>query len=524
MGSIRFFANIRPLESTSDNNRERARLLQMPPTLAATRGALTAISLLWSLSTAAGPGIAPGDIALRHDIQRLADPGVITGPISTWPLAWGPIAADVFAVDGEVELPAGILQSLARVRARANRETRIDDLRFDARLSVAEKPSRMRSFADTPRETGEIGAGIAWTGERFSVSLSGQIVDSPADGKDYRADGSEIAIALGNFSLSANTFDRWWGPGWDSSLILSSNARPLAAMSIDRNFTDPFASRWLSWLGPWDLAVHFGQFESDRHVPDARFFGMRFNFRPIPSLEIGISRTAQWCGDGRPCGLDTFIDLLLGKDNVGDEGIDAGNEPGNQLAGIDVRWTSTVFTLPIAVYGQFIGEDEAGGFPSHYLGQLGLEVNGILGTRWSYRWFGEFAGTSCAIHQSNEIFNCAYNHGVYQTGYRYRGRAVGHTSDNDSRIISAGLMLLDGHETQWQVLVRYGGLNRGGPADSRNSLTPTRQDIASLDLTHRRLFTYGHLEIGVGIERTDDESSGETRNDGRAFLQWRSSH
>jgi hypothetical protein len=148
----------------------------------------------------------------------------------------------------------------------------------------------------------------------------------------------------------------------------------------------------------------------------------------------------------------------------------------------------------------------------------------MLGVRWSYRWFGEFAGTSCAFHQSTEFFNCAYNHGIYETGYRYRGRAVGHASDNDSRILSTGLMFSDDQETQWYALVRYGALNRGGSPDPRNSLTPTRQDVASLDLTHRRYFTYGQIEIGLGIERTDDDVSGETSNDGRAFLQWRSSH
>ena len=101
---------------------------------------------------------------------------------------------------------------------------------------------------------------------------------------------------------------------------------------------------------------------------------------------------------------------------------------------------------------------------------------------------------------------------------------VGHAYDNDARIVSTGLILLDDQDTQWQVLLRYGELNRGGSPDLRNSLTPTRQDIASFDLTHSRLFTYGLLKIGLSIERTDDESSGQTSNDGRAFPQWRSSH
>ncbi len=43
----------------------------------------------------AGPSIAPGDLALRHDIQRLDDYGVLSGPVKTWPLSWGPILSDL---------------------------------------------------------------------------------------------------------------------------------------------------------------------------------------------------------------------------------------------------------------------------------------------------------------------------------------------------------------------------------------------------------------------------------------------
>ncbi|MDH3352364.1 MAG: capsule assembly Wzi family protein, partial [Gammaproteobacteria bacterium] len=123
-----------------------------------------------------------------------------------------------------------------------------------------------------------------------------------------------------------------------------------------------------------------------------------------------------------------------------------------------------------------------------------------------------------------EIFNCAYNHGIYKTGYRYRGRSVGHGADNDARVISAGLVVIDAEETQWHALVRYGALNRDGVADPANSLTPTRQDIASVDITHSRVFRYGQIDIGLGLEQTDDLASGESSNDARAFLQWRTGY
>jgi hypothetical protein len=470
----------------------------------------------------AGPVVSPGNSALRADIQLLADYGVVEGPVTTWPLAWGPILVDLEDAEGASTLPSHLLRALQRVRDVARRETGVDGVHYRATLSGAENPSRVRSFADTPREPGEIGAGLSWSGDRLAIDLNGQAVRSASDGKEFRADGSMLAVTLGNVAIAAGTLDRWWGPGWDGSLILSSNARPVPALTIDRNFTDAFESRWLRWLGPWDLSVIFGRMEEERAIPDTQFFGLRFNFRPLPALEIGLSRTAQWCGEGRPCDLETFADLLVGNDNLGDDGIGAADEPGNQLAGVDFRWSLARIALPAALYGQFIGEDEAGGFPSRFLAQFGVEAGGFWGDRWSYRWFGEIAETSCGFYESDDNFNCAYNHGIYQSGYRYRGRAIGHGADNDARLLSAGLMLLDDAGTHWSVLARYGELNRGGAPDTRNSLTASRQDIASLDVSWGRLFRYGVIELGAGMERLEDMQS-QTDNDVRAYIQWRSS-
>ena len=474
-------------------------------------------------SAFAGPYIPAGDLVLRSDIQRLADHGIIKGPTSTWPLAWGPILNDLSEADA-TQLPSGVADALARVRDRADWETRTKELTFNARLGVAENPTRIRSFQNTPRGTIEASVGAGWIDDWFSIDLNIQGVDSDQDSDEFRADDSLIGAVIGNWSIAASTQQRWWGPGWDGSLILGNNARPFPSLTIDRVFTDAFKSKWLSWLGPWDFSVMFGQLEKERVVPNAQFFGMRFNFRPIPSLEIGLSRSAQWCGDGRPCDFDTFLDLLVGKDNRGDEGIGIENEPGNQLAGLDFRWSPSFFKLPVSFYGQFIGEDEAGGFPSRYIGQVGLEFSGLVFDQWSYRSFIEAALTSCGFWKSDEIFNCAYNHGIYKTGYRYRSRTIGHGADNDARIVSAGILLVNANDTQWRGLVRYGELNRGGGPDIRNSLTPTRQDLASVDISHSRVFSFGVIDLGAGYERLDDDASGTSSSDSRLYLQWRSSY
>lgn len=476
-------------------------------------------SLAW-----ASPFISPGDLSLRHDIQFLADLGVIRGPVSTWPLSWGAISADIRGYVGPQAGRADVANAMQRVLVRARWETQADRVYFRATASVAEEPTRIRSFENTPRESGEVGVGINYTGDWYTVSLNVQAVDSASDGEDIRADGSVVGIVLDNYSLTVNTLERWWGPGWDGSLILSNNARPIPALSLDRNFPKPFESRWLKWIGPWDLSMHFGQMESDRVVPDAQFFGMRFNFKPLPSLEIGLSRTAQWCGEGRPCNLETFGDLLLGRDNIGDDNIGASNEPGNQLAGFDFRWATRVFGAPMAIYGQFIGEDEAGGLPSRYLGQIGLEGTGAWRDQWSYRWFTEYASTKCRFYETDEFNNCAYNNGIYQTGYRYRGRTIGHGLDNDSRVVSAGLMLAGNDGSQWYGLLRFGELNTGDSPDLFNSLTATQQDLLSFDLTYRKWFRYGQVSVGLGIESVDTDGGVSDDEDVRGFVQWRSSY
>ena len=471
----------------------------------------------------AGPSIPAGDLVLRHDIQRLADRGLVSGPVTTWPLAWGPILEDLRDVDVTGLAPA-VAASLHRVRDRANWETRTGELTFNASASVAEDPARIRSFQNSPRGKLNASGGAGWIDDWFSIELNVQGVDSDFDNDEARVDNSMIGAVLGNWSVAVSTQQRWWGPGWDGGLILSNSARPFPSLTIDRIFTDAFESKWLSWLGPWDMSVMFGQLEKERHIPNAQFFGLRFNFRPFTSLEVGLSRSAQWCGDGRPCDLDTFGDLFLGKDNRGDAGIGIDNEPGNQLAGLDFRWSPRFLGGSMAMYGQFIGEDEAGGFPSRYIGQLGLDGSGMFRDTWSYRYFAEAIATSCDFWKSDELFNCAYNHGIYQTGYRYKGRAIGHAADNDTRLFSAGVVLVDSDDTQWRGLVRLGDLNRAGSPDVRNSLVPTHRELASVDISHSRAFHFGVIDVGAGYQKVDDPASGGSESNGRFYIQWRSSY
>jgi hypothetical protein len=87
----------------------------------------------------ASPLIEAGNAALRNDIRLLADVGIITGPVSGWPLAWAPILENLRDVD-TTGLSKNVGDAMFRVLARGNWETRVDEIQYNAEISAAEKP------------------------------------------------------------------------------------------------------------------------------------------------------------------------------------------------------------------------------------------------------------------------------------------------------------------------------------------------------------------------------------------------
>jgi hypothetical protein len=476
--------------------------------------AVTALAL--SLATApafADPWIEPGDTRLRHDLALLADAGIIAVPLTAWPVSWAEVARDVDRVRLERGQPAWLAAPLARVQAAARNATRASSLVADVRVAGSERPMALRRFGATPREEGELSGGVQYTGERFAFRAQATVVADADDDKTFRADGSYAAMTLGNWMLHAGYVDRWWGPGWEGSLIYGSNSRPIPSVTIERIYSDASDHPWLHWIGQWRFVWTMGQLEGDREdAPDARFFGARVTWKPHPRLEVGLSRSAQWCGDGRPCDADTFWDLFSGNDN--DQPME--EQPGNQMAGFDARWSLPF--APVAVYGQMIGEDEAGFLPSQYLGLFGVEVSGGFGDR-SWRAHLEYADTACSFYDSEPNFGCAYRNFIYFDGYQYRDRSIGHAVDGDSEQVAAGLLLVNGDGSQWELAAQSSKVNRGS-ANPVHSVEQAATTIRSADLYHRRALWGGELAVAVGYERRDREAPESDTEDARGFVQW----
>jgi len=489
-----------------------------------TRSLLLVIAGCWLMVTAeAEPWAGPGNTRLRNDLQLLNDTGVINIPLTAWPVPWGDIYISL--AEGRISgLSPDVRAAYSRVRSLARDELADGRALFEFAVGGAENPRIVRSFENTPREEGEITAGVSWVGERFAFNLRGTYVDNPLDGDDVRPDGSYVGMALGNWMLTAGWQERWWGPGRDGGTILSTNARPMPSIGIQRIASLPSESKWFRWMGPWTLTSFMGHMDDERVIKDGLLWGFRFSMRPLRGLEIGLSRAAQWCGDGRDCDLKTFLRLLNGSDNR-EANVDPEDEPGNQLGGIDIRWTLPRQT-PLALYMQWIAEDtrKTGSQLHHWLRQVGVEYWGTIGDA-SHRTHIEVVDSSArlgAFGEGSPVANSAYNHSIFLTGYRYNGRSIGHSMDGDGLSYSLGSTLVQSAGQTWNLSLRHIEINRRGSPDSRHTLSATPQELTDIQISHERLFAFGRIYAGIGYSRLVDELTGQQSSEVSGFVRWSS--
>src|SRR5690606_34747145 len=106
-----------------------------------------------------------------------------------------------------------LTQSLAYVQFEESQQAKLG-FRVEVEFNGASDPLLFRSFASLPRENGEVGKHLEWTGERVSVGISPSYAFDAQDDKKYRLDGSYAAITLGNWVFGVGALERWWGPGW----------------------------------------------------------------------------------------------------------------------------------------------------------------------------------------------------------------------------------------------------------------------------------------------------------------------
>ncbi len=462
----------------------------------------------FSIPSNGEPFVAPHDPFFRHELLLLGDSDEISGMRNSWPVDLG--ALETISSEGRLRNSHRVLRS----KLSSESESGWSPVSFT--IGFSDDRVTARGFGPELRSGFSSNTSVSWMSDRFAAKLSlNAFYEMENDWKGRKdeglaLDGSYLAVRLGNWSASLGMVDRWWGPGWDGSLILSTNARPIPAISIDRRVSEPFDSKWLSWLGPWSFHSFIGRLEEERTVPNPYLWGMRGEVRPtfLEGLEVGFFRIMQLGGKGRPEGLSTWTDAFLSQDNFGANtgNNDRSMEPGNQLAGIDFRLK--VFDAPVALYGQVVGEDEDNFLPNALMFQYGVEGWRDLGES-SLRIFAEYADlTSYWWTGDPRTRNISYGHHIYLDGYRYRGRPIGHWGDQDSQILSIGGMLQLEDAVGWGSNVRKGKLNEDGSGENSVS-NGVSSDYFSFDLFNSREYPNYDLKTytSLGWESVKDDAN-----------------
>lgn len=375
----------------------------------------------------AQPWIDAGDERSRHHLQVLADAGLINLPLTSWPVMWSGVSRELDAID-LTHVAAAELWSYQYLRHELRRAERA--VTAGQMLRASSSRPGIVGYGDDSREQLESRSYATITTDHWAFKLQASAVGNPIDDQRYRVDGSYIAGMLGNWAIGVGAIDRWWGPGWQTGLVLSDNARPSPGVFVSRVDNQALDFPVLEWLGPWDLRLFLNQLEHNRRVPRAKLLGMRFTFKPFQSLELGLSRTALWGGDD-PSDGDTFWNRFIAQNEDGSEYQPA--ERANHLTGADWRLGHSFGPLAAAFYGEVAGDGESGDLPDTFIGMSGVEASFLWGS--VHNRLALEASNTTMNFDGSDMPNVAYERSEYPSGYRYKGRPLGASTDNDSELL-----------------------------------------------------------------------------------------
>ncbi|MFW1728428.1 capsule assembly Wzi family protein [Acinetobacter baumannii] len=433
------------------------------------------IALLATASSAVfAQGLVLNNDDLRTDLNWLNQQGVINISTSTWPLSGDEIQRALSQAKVTHPAQQKVINSVLNALKADNDTVKVDAF---AETDIKNIP---QAFGDNQKSQYQGSLEFNTGGENWDAKIRVNAEKDPQidSGHDVNVEGSYVAGKLWNQWLVAGQIPTWWGPGHDGSLIRGDASRPVYGVTMQRAVQDAFENKWLSWIGPWQYQLFAGQLDDYKAVPHAKLLGMRVTARPVPALEIGASRAIQIGGDGQPDSFKAYWNAVIGKDNGCTENSCVGEDnASNQLAGFDARLQlQPLFNIPVSVYGQYIGEDEAGGLPSKKMYLAGADYSSMI-NNMPYQIYAEWADT----RTNGDVRGISYNHHQYTDGYYQHGFPLGHAMGGDGQMYSVG------GDIRFDVMNRLSGramvvkVNQSNLAI--NKAFPKDDEIKALDLT-----------------------------------------
>ncbi len=398
-------------------------------------GAVSAASVPWTPSLAA-----------RQAIEVLVDDGGLPLTTTQWPLPREAVQRALDTLPAELPPALDSARALVRGELQAQRAVRVG-------VTVRERKDALSGFGDdaTPGSSLQLRS-AELDGPHLAMQIGGRL-DPVADSGQARATPrlDDSAIVADAFGIQAQAWAHrsWWGPGWQSALPLSNNAPALDGIGLQRAAVLPSESPWLSWLGPWNTDFFLARTEGqDPALPGSNSLisGWRVTARPLPLLEVGLTRMVQFGGAGHAETIGSFARAVVGSHENAQTVAAQSRDSGNGLAGADLR-VRCPDGLRCAAYTQVMGEDDRKHLPYKYLEVLGTEVWSADG---AMRFYFEGAEVGCRQTWKGPTSpDCAYTNYAYHGGYTDANRWLGASLGADGKLLTLGWV-----DSEWDSAVR----------------------------------------------------------------------
>ena len=230
-----------------------------------------------------------------------------------------------------------------------------------------------------------------------------------------------VKTRLGSVAFEAGRQAMVWGQGASGHLLLGNNMKPLT--TVQAHLTNPVdVGGFFRFLGKVDVHAFYGFAGKDRlhdaqqigrrtDFDDAGLIGLRLDVTPSSHFTFGASRISLLGGKGNGLSGSDWKDWMIGTNADSDDKWD-------DIGGFDFRFRYSNFQ----VYGEWMGEDQAGGLPYKWAYRAGVYLPKLT-SDGSWDLTLETAKTS----------DVWYTHSYYGGGWTYSGDIMGDDMGNDSQ-------------------------------------------------------------------------------------------
>lgn len=255
------------------------------------------LCFVWLSVASASPWLEATDPLLRSNLQRLVAAGLLQVPTNTYPLPWRILGDQLSKIDStmlrpDLELAYNYVNHFYR-GAIFNRGN------MQLRANVGDETPTLVGFAPLVRERRGVYGSYERTETDYAYRVSANYSSGLDDDLHFNSQDSFLALSYQDLSVSFGLLERWWGPGWATSLAWSQQAKTIPAASARYIFID-------SWLGTGLIETNMGKINSDNSYNYLWF--SRFTTKPAQWLELGYSYSGRFKSDMDNIG-DDFVDL-----------------------------------------------------------------------------------------------------------------------------------------------------------------------------------------------------------------------